>query len=108
MWSVGRVDLGLDEKEFWNLTMKQFNALIQRKNNINKTENKRADYRIGIISSIVANIYRDKKKKPQPFKPKDFMPKEKQKQTPEQQLQLVEVLNLSFGGKDLRGGVEDK
>lgn len=30
-------------------------------------------YRSGIIASTLANCYRDKKKKPNPFEPQDFM-----------------------------------
>lgn len=60
----------------------------------------RADLRAGIISSTIANVNRGKHK---PFKPTDFMPKfEQHKQTWKQQLQIVEVLNSIYGGKDLR------
>jgi hypothetical protein len=33
----------------------------------------RADLRAGIVASVVANANRDRKKKPQPFRPVDFM-----------------------------------
>lgn len=34
----------------------------------------RADLRSGIVASVIANVNRDDKKKPKPFKPSDFMP----------------------------------
>ena len=89
--------------------MKEFAALVKRKEKVQKAEDQKADFRSGIICSVLANIYRNKKKKQTPYKPKDFMPrKEVKEQTPEQQLKMVAVLNTAFGGKDLRGGVENK
>jgi hypothetical protein len=34
----------------------------------------RADWRMGILASVIANANRDDKKHPNPFEPKDFMP----------------------------------
>ncbi len=69
----------------------------------------RADLRSGIVASTVANAHRDPKKRKRPFKPEDFIPKfepkferKKGRKTPEQMLRLVEMLNVAFGGKDLR------
>lgn len=68
----------------------------------------RSDLRAGIISAQIANAFRDSKKHSKPFTPADFMPdfdkvkKKKERQTPEQQLQIVEMLNAAFGGADLR------
>ena len=62
----------------------------------------RADLRAGIIASTYANIHRGKGKA---FVPSDFMPKfgQKKKQQPwEEQLRLVEMYNLMYGGQDLR------
>jgi hypothetical protein len=33
-----------------------------------------ADLRAGIIASVIANVNRDRKRKPDPFTPLDFMP----------------------------------
>jgi len=63
----------------------------------------RADLRMAMLASLIANVNRDKKRRPNPFLPKDFMPKfEHEEQTPDQQLAFVEALNAMFGGKDLR------
>jgi hypothetical protein len=35
----------------------------------------RADLNAGIITSTLANIHRDSKRRPEPFSPADFMPK---------------------------------
>jgi hypothetical protein len=34
----------------------------------------RADLRAGIIASVMANVSRDPKRRPQPFTPQEFMP----------------------------------
>ncbi len=35
----------------------------------------RSDYRMGVMASLLANIYRDHEVKTEPFKPIDFFPK---------------------------------
>lgn len=39
---------------------------------------KRADLRMGILASLIANVHRDAKRKPTPFRPKDFIPRTKE------------------------------
>lgn len=39
---------------------------------------RRADLRMGIIASLIANVHRDAKRKPSPYKPADFIPKTKE------------------------------
>jgi len=61
----------------------------------------RADYRAGVIASVVANA--NKKKSARRVKPLDFFPSwKRRKQSWEEQLSIVEALNVAFGGKDLR------
>lgn len=64
----------------------------------------RADFRMGILASIFANIHRRRSQRA--FRPQDFMPRygvpRPERQTPEEQLRTVEMLNLAFGGRDLR------
>ncbi len=38
----------------------------------------RADLRMGILAALTANVNRDAKKRPTPFKPADFIPKIKE------------------------------
>ena len=62
---------------------------------------KRSDQQTALICCVLANINRDKKKKPKPFTVEDFMPKvvgKKEKQTPQQQFEVVKMLNQAFGG----------
>ena len=85
--------------------MKKLDALILRKNNLDQKLKKEADFRAGVIASVYANVHRDKKKKPIPYKPQDFMPVgKKPEQSWETQLKIVEMLNVAFGGWDKRGG----
>jgi len=93
---LGRYDLNLSEDEFWDLTMKEFNALIIRYDNNHDWLN----YRAALICSVLANIWRGKSKRI--FKPADFIPgtiQGKQKpQTSKQMLATVKMLNAAFGG----------
>ena len=94
---MGRYDLNLEEEEFWALTIKEFNALVERYNNNQEWLN----HRTALICSVLANIWRDPKRKQQPFRPADFMPEvESRQQTPKQILATVKVLNAAFGGKE--------
>jgi len=65
----------------------------------------RADLRAGIIASTVANTARDPKKRRRPFQPREFMPRferPRRQQTWQEQLHIVEMMNVAFGGRDLR------
>jgi hypothetical protein len=56
-----------------------------------------------LICSVIANVNRDAKKKPRPFKPEDFLPPDvdqpkreiNESHTPEQMLQICQMM---FGG----------
>ncbi|OGO04006.1 MAG: hypothetical protein A2Y91_03515 [Chloroflexi bacterium RBG_13_54_8] len=79
------------------MTPRQFVALIERHNRAEEWQ----DYRAGIIASTIVNMLRGKGSKT--YEPKDFMPKhEKQEQTPEQQLAIVENYMKMIGGEDKR------
>jgi hypothetical protein len=66
----------------------------------------RADVRAAIVAATVANTARDPKRHRRPFQASDFMPKferkERERQTWEEQLRIVEMFNVAFGGEDLR------
>ena len=56
------------------------------------------DYRAGLICAVMANMWRGPNTKV--LTPADFMPEQKpQKQTPEQMLMAVTMLNSAYGGK---------
>lgn len=61
------------------------------------------DYRIGQLCSIQANINRDKKKKPQPYKPDDFAMRPKQQKATSEDKQKKIRANL-----DMLSGVKTK
>lgn len=52
---MGRIDLGLSESEFWDLTPRQFRALLDRQREIRERIEQRADLRAGVIASVIAN-----------------------------------------------------
>ena len=98
----------MSEEEFWDLTPGQFDLLAKRhieaekaKISLEEAKIKRSDQQAALICTVLANINRNKKKKPKPFTVEDFMPKvigEKEKQTPQQQFEIVKMLNAAFGG----------
>lgn len=64
-------DFGLTDDRFWDLTPAQFNALSDRFDSANR----RQDFRFANLISVLANIHRDEKRKPEPFTALDFMPR---------------------------------
>jgi hypothetical protein len=95
LWAIGIYDLGLDDDQFWRLTIRQFNKLVER-----HKENKRAElFNSALICSVIANVNRGKGK---PFQPSDFMPKEnkkKAKMTTEQMVEMLRMITLQNGGE---------
>jgi hypothetical protein len=62
----------------------------------------KGDYRTALVCYVIAETHRNPKARRQPFKISDFMPGSKtviERQTPEQMLTMVKVLNAAFGGK---------
>ncbi len=94
---MGRYDLHLTEDEFWELTMRELNALSER----HEESHEWLNYRAALICSVLANTVRDPKRKTRPFVPDDFMPKtERRVQTTSQMLTTVRMLNTAFGGSE--------
>ena len=60
----------------------------------------RADLRMGILASLIANMFNDPKKRTKNYTPDDFMPQfgGAQTQTVSEQVQLVHLLQEAFGG----------
>ncbi len=52
---------------------------------------RRADLRMGILASLIANVHRDARKKPSAYKPADFIPRirEEQDKADEQELRIA-------------------
>lgn len=61
----------------------------------------REDHRFGVVAATIASVF--KKKSAKRIKPADFFPEyAPRRQDWQEQLQIVEVLNAAFGGRDLR------
>lgn len=61
----------------------------------------REDYRSALICAVLANVWRPKGSRD--YRPEDFMPKfVPVEQSPEEQLRQVEIMNIIFGGRDMR------
>lgn len=88
----------MSEEDFWRLTFREFNALVQRENERQKADN----YRAAFIVSSIYNVNRDSKKHPEPFTPEDFLSKKKRKQSPSQMLGIARQLESTFRNKPKR------
>jgi len=87
--------LGLGEKEFWGLTLAQFDALAER---WLETEES-ADYRAALVCSVVANVNRDRRKRAKPFGPRDFMPDRRGRKNKQSDWRNLKAqLKAAFGG----------
>ena len=91
--------IGLTPAQFWGSTLSEFEKQASA---FSKLEKKR-DSRAALVCSVIAETNRNKKKRRKPYKVADFMPRERKKQTWEQQLKFVEILNKALGGEDKRG-----
>lgn len=64
-------------------------------------DEERLDWRAALICSMLANIYRDTKKHPEPFTPWDIIPRHRQEVekelTPEESLAEVQRFAISLG-----------
>ena len=97
MWSFGVRNLRLSDREFWNLTLAQFDALVRRY----KDEQRRLDYRSAMICSILAEINRDRKRRTKPFSPEDFMPKEEAEERDDPKMErALKRISQMLGGKE--------
>ena len=69
--------LGLKPHEFYNMLPIDFFDYAEQQVKRLENDNEANNMRMANILCMLANINRDKKKKPTPYKPKDFMPKNK-------------------------------
>ena len=59
------------------------------------------NWRTGQVCSLIANVNRNPKKKPDPYKPKDFMPKSRHKKKMKWQ-DIQQTIRGVFGGTTQR------
>ncbi len=67
MWAVAVYDLKLTTEQFFDLTLAQFNALVDRFREANRA----LDFRFGVLCATVAGMF-GKKKDGSNFEPGDF------------------------------------
>lgn len=88
---------GLTPCDAWRLTLKEYYFLSKSYETKTKTEH----YRFALVCSVIANANRSKGK---PFKPDDFMPREKAKrQTWQEQLAVIQAFVASYGTEEKAG-----
>jgi hypothetical protein len=75
---------------------------------------RRGDWQAASIVAAIANANRDPKKRKEAFAVSDFLlrfgtaEEEPERQTWQEQLRIAEMLNVAFGGVDLREGAHDQ
>lgn len=69
LWSIATIDLGISERRFWNLTLREFDALVERRHVMRRLD---VDIPHAHLCSLLANIYRNDKEHPEPFSINDF------------------------------------
>jgi len=90
IWAIGRYDLGLNEKDFWRLTFKEFDALVKRLN----FRKKEQQYQVASILATLHNVHRTSKSD-KIFKPEDFL-EEKKQLTNEQLYEKAKLIYMMF------------
>lgn len=86
------------------MTMKEIDMYFEAYTERVKNENKMQDFRTARILCMLANINRDKKKRPRAYTENDFMPREKKRtQTAEEMATICKAIALSFGGEVKNG-----
>ena len=71
---------GIGPREVWQYTPEEVYFMLDVAARRYEREQYRSDFRAGMVCSIIANVYRDAKRKPEPFTPEDFMPVTKRNQ----------------------------
>ena len=75
--------------------MREFDALLRRR----KSQQEAEMYRSAFIVSSIYNVNRDTKRHPEPFRPEDFMGRERKRQSSEDMMAAARNIAASFGGK---------
>lgn len=65
---------GLPEAHFWDLTPAEVDAILMEALEEIRVADWRAAYHAACIQATLANCHRDSKKKPEPYRPDDFLP----------------------------------
>ena len=84
-WAFCKVNFNMSNKEFYNLSLEEFNALTEA----HQQKLKEQEYNSALICSVLANINKSKSQKT--YKPSDFMRQVKKKQSVDE---MANVLNL--------------
>jgi hypothetical protein len=98
--------VGLADGEFWSLTFREFDAIMQR----HREREEREFWRIGQLCATIANCHRDPDKR-EPFSPQDFMPSGMMQapevspgNTGEEWLAKIRCINANLGGIEVTNG----
>lgn len=100
LWAAARCDLGLSSDEFWGLTPRGLNLLLEHRGIS-------AFAPSALICATIAECHRDPAKRSEPFSPSDFLPRlPEPPMSEEEHLAMMraklEMYNAAFGGTDLR------
>lgn len=110
MLAAAVVDLGLQPSQFWELTPRAFDVMLQRLAVREGIEAQRHSVSTAILCAMYANTHQDPNRPGSKYEPKDFLPalnangkpKTKQHQTPEEMTALLKVFVAGMTGYKAR------
>lgn len=90
---------GVTVERFWQLTPTEICIEIEAWDKRQEIQ----DYRVGLLCASILEPHRNVELHPKPFTPQEFMPKKlsnaQKEQTPEEQLEIIKMLNAALGGE---------
>lgn len=97
---MARIKLRLTTAEYRRSTLRELDLLLQ----VYDDERREVDWHFGLLASVIANVNRDPKTRPEPYAPEDFMlrPPPNPGQSDDSMLMMAEILNEAMGGRDVR------
>lgn len=85
---------GLSPSDAWRLTLREYHFLSKAHDQLSRRDH----FRFALVCSVVANANRQKGK---PFRPEDFMPRERaKKQSWQEQLQVLQQFVALYGNAE--------
>ena len=89
--------IGIQPGELWQMTPAELGYMVEGW----KKQQEIHDRRAAQICCSIYEVNRNRKKRAQPYKVEEFMPrrKERKNQTPEQMERIIRELNRAYGGE---------
>ena len=103
LWAIGRFDLHLTEADLWQLTFREFSALVSRSQEVEQAREYNANYRVATILATIVNAANALGGSKTRVKADDFLAERSEpiKPDPDQLLEELRHWNASMGGEEI-------